>query len=1090
MTTKQPVLAQSHLDGQSPAAGKSLRDALLNYEFPTAKELLASWTGGGGTEDILLPCTGERPPALSVLAGANDRRRVFAFLPSAPDWSHLSLENDCGVINVLMPDWYRVREDSPALIANDADPLVRESVQDFLSSSTGFLEVYPVVEIDATVDSQAIIHRLAEDTYRAAFVQNLKDAALETRAGGMCLNVIGVHEDNFPELSRFVADVRSVFESTQLATCVVSENIALFREQSGIAQNIDYAVLKLFSEPWVGSQPAPLAAQDWFQEQANKALAIVGPDKLVIAIGNLAADWTSNRPIPETIGYSEAVSRISKAGAQIRFAPEAKNSFSAFVDEDGLRHQIWLLDAVSAHNQATVLRDLGVSNIAVWPLGYEDPTLWRVLNTSPEDTEGLRKSLGDVRIANYVSYRGEGPFLRYISDARAGIRTVKLDSSTSIIVGQSYAEIPEATLVERYGKAKPNQVALTFDDGPHEIYTKEILDTLRQTNTPATFFVVGRNVLKSPELIARMVDEGHELGSHTFWHPRMDQLSESRSVMELNSVQKLINDSTGYGVALYREPFLRGDGPVTSARARPMQLLQSLDYIVAGSDIVPPDWTGVSTEEIVSFVLNKVNSGDGNVVLLHDAGNDRSATVAAVPKIIKALREEGYEIVSLAQILGMEKQDLMPKLQNSKDLVGTVSFSIMAHAWNSLIYIFWIVIFIGATRSVFVLLMAFLRRQHWSYQNNVEPSCTVIIPAYNEEVVVSDCVRSVMASNYHNFKVIVVDDGSGDETLKEVLRKFGEHPRIQIICQQNQGKWRALNAAYSIVDTDIVVSIDADTRIRPDTISKLARHFRDPKIGAVAGKVLVENRVNLLTRLQSLEYTTSQNIDRRAAELINGILVVPGAIGAWRAEAVRKAGLYSGETQTEDADLTIAIIRAGYKVAYDETAVAATEAPKTINSLLKQRLRWSLGMLQVSWKHRRAIRQGGALGRIALPDLVIFGYLFPLLAPIADLYFFSLIYNFIAGSLSADGMVFSTPTKFMIFGYLALPLLDFLTVVVALKMDKGESFWMLLLTPFQRVFYRQLLYFSVLRAILVALTGRPSRWGKLERTGFVSAKGV
>ncbi|MCP5086191.1 MAG: glycosyltransferase [Rhodobacteraceae bacterium] len=1089
MTTRQPVSTYASLEENPLHTTPSFTEALLEFDFPIAKEILSSWAGGDVPESYPLPCVRERQPALSVLADRNHGRRVFAFLPTAPDWSHLSLNNDCGVINVLMPDWFRVKSGSPELISSEEDPLVRESVRAFLRSAAGTLEVFPVVEFDATVEDQAVIRRLANREYRKALALNLRTAALKSRAGGMCLHVIGAGEANYPLLATFIAELNTLFSGSHLATCGVSGDGKLFGKEAGIAENLDFAVLKLFSEPWVGSQPTALAGQSWFQEEATKALEEVGPEKLVIAIGNLAADWTSGQPIPETIGYSEAVSRISQANAQIRFARETKNSFSSFVDENGLRHQVWMLDAVSAHNQARTLDQLGISNMAIWPLGFEDPALWRVLRTGPEDVLGLTYNLRDVRVENYVSYQGDGPFLRYLSDAEPGLRTVQFDENNTLITGQSYDVIPRAALIERYGKAKPNQVALTFDDGPHDIYTTEILDILNETKTPATFFLVGRNVLKSPDLVTRMIDEGHELGSHTFWHPRMDQISESRSIMELNSVQKVINDATGYAVALYREPFLRGDGPITRARAEPMKLLGSLDYIIAGSDIVPPDWAGITSEQIVSFVMDKVNAGEGNVVLLHDAGNDRSATVEAVPTIIKTLREEGYEIVTLARILGLEKTDVMPVLPKTKDFVGTVSFSLMAHAWNSLIYIFWIVVFVGVTRSVCVLTMAFLRKQHWSYQNNVEPSCTVIIPAFNEEVVVSDCIRSVMASNYHNFKVIVVDDGSGDETLKEVLRKFGEHPRIQIICQQNQGKWRALNAAYSIVDTDIVVSIDADTRIRPDTISKLARHFRDPKVGAVAGKVLVENRVNLLTKLQSLEYITSQNIDRRAAELINGILVVPGAIGAWRAEAVRKAGLYSGETQTEDADLTISIIRAGYQVVYDETAVAATEAPKSINSLLKQRLRWSLGMLQVAWKHRKAIHQRGALGRVALPDLVIFGYLLPIFAPIADFYFFVLIYDSLA-TLITTGEFGTGTTRTMIWAYLALPVLDLLTVSAALKMDKNESYWLLLLTPFQRIFYRQLLYFSVLRAILVALTGRPSRWGKLERTGFVSAKGV
>ena len=139
---------------------------------------------------------------------------------------------------------------------------------------------------------------------------------------------------------------------------------------------------------------------------------------------------------------------------------------------------------------------------------------------------------------------------------------------------------------------------------------------------------------------------------------------------------------------------------------------------------------------------------------------------------------------------------------------------------------------------------------------------------------------------------------------------------------------------------------------------------------------MIGNKRNILTRLQALEYTTAQNIDRRAAELINGMLVVPGAIGAWRVAAVREAGLYSGTTLSEDANLTISVIRSGYRVTFDERAIAYTEAPARLSSFLSQRLRWSIGMLQTGWKHRGAWAEKRAIGLISLPDLAVFGYLF------------------------------------------------------------------------------------------------------------------
>jgi cellulose synthase/poly-beta-1,6-N-acetylglucosamine synthase-like glycosyltransferase len=151
--------------------------------------------------------------------------------------------------------------------------------------------------------------------------------------------------------------------------------------------------------------------------------------------------------------------------------------------------------------------------------------------------------------------------------------------------------------------------------------------------------------------------------------------------------------------------------------------------------------------------------------------------------------------------------------------------------------------------------------------------------------------------------------------------------------------------------------------------------------------------VNILTRLQAVEYITSQNLDRRAFERFTAILVVPGAIGAWRKSVVEGVGGYSSETLAEDADLTVAIICAGYRVTYEAGAIAMTEAPETLSQLLRQRLRWSLGIMQTGWKHKRAIREGNGIGLVAIPNILLFGVILSLFAPIADIVFISALFR-------------------------------------------------------------------------------------------------
>ena len=251
-----------------------------------------------------------------------------------------------------------------------------------------------------------------------------------------------------------------------------------------------------------------------------------------------------------------------------------------------------------------------------------------------------------------------------------------------------------------------------------------------------------------------------------------------------------------------------------------------------------------------------------------------------------------------------------------------------------------------------------------------------------------------MASDLKNLQVIVIDDGSTDKTGALLDEHFGKDPRVHIIHQVNRGKPAALSAGIAHADTEILVTIDADTEIEPDAISKLLRHFSDPQVGAVAGNVKVGNRSRWLTRWQALEYITSQNMEKRAFDLLNCITVVPGALGAWRRTAVEAAGGITADTVAEDADLTIAIRRLGWRISYDEEAIAWTEAPETAGVLIRQRFRWTFGTLQSFWKHKDTLFRPkyGTLGWIALPNIFFFQVLLPLISPVIDLLFLGAIF--------------------------------------------------------------------------------------------------
>src|ERR1700732_3713057 len=366
-----------------------------------------------------------------------------------------------------------------------------------------------------------------------------------------------------------------------------------------------------------------------------------------------------------------------------------------------------------------------------------------------------------------------------------------------------------------------------------------------------------------------------------------------------------------------------------------------------------------------------------------------------------------------------------------------------------------------------------------------QPSVCVLIPAHNEETVIVQTVKSVLASDVKDLQVIVVNDGSSDRTGELLDGHFGQNPRVRILHQVNRGKAAALSRALGEAQTEIVVTIDADTDIEPDAISKLLRHFSDEKVGAVAGNVKVGNRSRWLTRWQALEYITSQNMEKRAFDLLNCITVVPGALGAWRKKAIEAAGGITADTVAEDADLTIAIRRLGWRVTYDEEAVAWTEAPETPGVLIRQRFRGTFGTLPSFWKHSDTLFRPkyGTLGWIALPNIFVFQLVLPLISPIIDLMFLGSIALWAIGQLHIARLpqLWTTAdVQRSLFFFIGFVLIDVLTCMVAFALERKEDWTLLIPVLLQRFYYRQLMYVVLFRSVKEAVSGRPVGWRGVE----------
>ena len=426
-----------------------------------------------------------------------------------------------------------------------------------------------------------------------------------------------------------------------------------------------------------------------------------------------------------------------------------------------------------------------------------------------------------------------------------------------------------------------------------------------------------------------------------------------------------------------------------------------------------------------------------------------------------------------------------------------IAFFIFGFFNHFVIYVFYVGDILMSARLIIIGVFAIidrLRKRKSFATPEYQPRVAVLIPAYNEEKVIARTIRSVMMSNYKNLRIVVIDDGSSDKTYEVALHAYPEQiasGRLTVITKPNGGKADALNYALDHIDEEIYVGIDADGVIAHDAITNLVPHFADPTIGAVAGNAKVGNRVNLWTRWQALEYITSQNFERRALDLFNVVMVVPGAIGAWRTAAVRVGGGYHTNTVAEDADLTMNLLEQGYKVIYEDCALAFTEAPINADGLMRQRFRWSFGILQAIWKHRGAITKNRAMGLFALPNILIFQILLPLVSPFIDLMFLAGIVNYILDkhfhpeAASTDSLI-----KLLTF-FLAFLMIDFIASALAFTLErkhpasKGDG-WLLFHIWIQRFTYRQVFSVVLFKTIKRAFDGKPFNWDKLERTAQMS----
>ena len=1016
----------------------------------------------------------------SARARSGARPIAIGFYVTWDDSSFASLETAISKLDWVVPSWLEL---------SGRDMQLKTGVDyrsvELIAKQKTRPSVLPMLQnaSDGNWDGPGLARMLADPQVRKERISQLVGFLKTNNAQGLVVDFEEVPKDAQRNYLTFLREMRAAFAPYGWLVAVAAPFDDRDWPYRSYGAATDYQILMAYDEHFEEGSAGAIASQPWYVDKLTQRMRELDPAKTIIAIGNYAYDWSGKGPADD-MTFQASMLSSKESEAPITFDAQTLNPHFEYREDDGSTHQVWFLDAVTAQNQMRAADVFRPKGYALWRLGSEDPSIWSLFGRPYDEPID-------------VDIEGDGEILNIAAEPTNGARTIQTDRTGRLITAETFTKIPTSYVIRRSGW-KPGKVALTFDDGPSAEWTPKILDILKEKGVKATFFIVGENGETNPRLVQRILAEGHEIGNHTFTHPNIAQASSEGARLELNATQRLVQALTGRSIRLFRPPFFGDAEPTTPEEIKAVQMAQSLGYATVGLRVDPDDWAGPSADTIVSRITQRIADTNpetrGQVILLHDAGGNRSQTVAALPRIIDGLRAKGLDFVPVSQLAGWSYDQVMPPVPPEDHSVLVNWYVFLTASWlqATMHALFLLAIGLGLARLVALCGLAV-----WSRVNTmpVPPIASsdaklvsVLIPAFNEAKVISGSVARILDSAHANIQVIVIDDGSSDGTSDVVRAQFAGDPRVTLLTLANGGKARAINAGLAIAKGEIIVALDADTHFEPETIARLARWFGDEKIGAVAGNAKVGNRINVITRWQALEYISAQNLERRALAALDTITVVPGAVGAWRRSVLMELGGFPTDTLAEDQDLTIAVQKAGYRAIFDADAVAWTEAPDTVAGLAKQRFRWSFGTLQCLWKHADITLRPryGALGLVALPQAWLFQILLGLVSPFVDLLLIMQIFAVASDYMQHGDQFDATHLKMTLIYYAIFIVVDLMTAVVAFMFEKQENWRLLWWLALQRFGYRQLLYYVLTKSVMKAAKGHFVGWGKLDRKATVN----
>ncbi|MGA9790723.1 MAG: polysaccharide deacetylase family protein, partial [Terriglobales bacterium] len=513
-----------------------------------------------------------KAPSQLTLNSEQGVRAAFYVAWDAASFS--SLREYARQIDLLFPTWLQVLSPDGHLQAVDSETNamfdviqgnkvhpVDDKVMPFLKAEDTDMEVFPVVQnFDGTDFVPNVADFLNDPDARARFRREIALFLATDHFRGLMIDF-----ESFPKrgqpgyvdlLNELASDLHAKGMKLYVSVQVRNEDF----DYKAISAAADGVVIMNYDEHFPGGAPGPVASQDWFTDNLDAAIEEIPKQKLICAIGNYGYDWV-DRPEKGKLPPSEADKSVSVQDAwlgardseeDVDFDGDALNPHFSYEDDDHFRHHVWFLDAVTALNEMRAAQTVGIQTFALWRLGSEDRSLWRVWDMPGEANASDR--LKDVPPGQDVDMEGSGEILHIEARPTNGVRELTIDNKTGLIDGEEFKSLPEPYRVARYGASK-NHLALTFDDGPDPQWTPKILDVLKREHVPGTFFLIGIQAEKFGGLTKRIYREGHEIGNHTFTHPDISSIGSSYMRVELNLTEQLFASQLGIRSTLFRPPY-------------------------------------------------------------------------------------------------------------------------------------------------------------------------------------------------------------------------------------------------------------------------------------------------------------------------------------------------------------------------------------------------------------------------------------------------------------------------------------------------------------------------------------------------------